>query len=172
MISSSKLVYSQKCSDRHLIEIDQTVIKYIKENFPSSRIADTSDFINYWCAFYEGKEVPYYAMSDFNGDGFNDYALMLFSNKKLDMIIINGNSSGHFTLFNLMSDSSLGLDNMISKPTLEIGFGISPPGEIYDFETDSTYNVETNSLIVYFFEKAAESYYWKDNVYIKLHSGD
>ncbi len=172
LISSSKFTFSQECSEKQIIEIDTAVKMYIEDNFPNSRIADTSDYIDDWCMFYKGKDVPYYAKSDFNGDGINDYAILLFSDIETKMIVINGTRNGNFTRFDLRSVNSESLDDLVSPPKLEIGFLVSPPGEIYDFETESTYNIKTNYLTIYCFERWAFSYYWKNNNYIEIHSAD
>ena len=166
------LVYSQECADRELIPINETAKAYIEENFKSSRIADTSNFISDWCSFYDEDEVPYYQEGDFNGDGKTDYALMLYSENNFMIVMLHNEGANKYSHHILTEEKSDGLNYMISKIELEIGFGIQPPGELYDFDTDTTINISTNSLIVYFFEKGAESYYWKDNKYNRIHSGD
>ncbi len=165
-------VFSQDCSKRELCSINENIIDYIKIHFKEYRIADTSDFVNDWCAFYQEKNVPYYQEGDYNGDTLTDYAVMLLSGSDFKIVVVQSEDNNKFSCFILTDEKSEGLTYPLLKGELEIGFGISPPGEFYDFDSDSTIKIETNTLDVIFFEKAAESYYWKNNKYLRIHTAD
>jgi hypothetical protein len=165
------LVFSQECADYTPIKINEAVITYIDANLKAFTIADTSNFVDSWCDYYDDNQVPYYQEGDFNGDSITDYAVMIYSENMFRVIMLHNEGLNKFSHHIVLEESSEVQNYKAIKIELDIGLGISPPDEYFNLKTETFFTVTTNSLDIYRLDEPIELYYWKDNQYV-LYSYD
>ncbi|MBW8003837.1 MAG: hypothetical protein FVQ80_17870, partial [Planctomycetes bacterium] len=86
---SSTSIEKDGCLDRKDIDIPLEIRQSLGKLYPHYRIAENSDFFpNYWCYFYKESDSPYFITGDFDGDGNNEFALMLTKNERTKTIIV------------------------------------------------------------------------------------
>jgi hypothetical protein len=69
-------------------KIPKNVTDYLKTNIPHWIIPDTSDYLKAWWSFHESDALPFFAITDINGDSKNDYAFILKKENELGLFIL------------------------------------------------------------------------------------
>jgi len=151
--------------------ISKSVIQQLKEKLPDWKLPEPAQWEDFWFKEYKKDGVLVnYISSDFNCDNKSDYAFLLQNqrNKQYAVWVVQSN------------DDEINVINLheFGKAEFPLQFGIEliPKGPLsyIDFENDDPkpINLKCPGVQVVFFEKGAEAYYWKNNKYESVTTGD
>jgi hypothetical protein len=68
----------------------------MKTNFPGYRVPNEHDVTDAWAAANPSGGAPYVCWGDFNGDGIQDAAMFLLSERDLRFVIFEQNKDSHY----------------------------------------------------------------------------
>jgi len=69
---------------------------YLKKQLPNYSLPKLNDYINGWEEYSNQKDLPFLCISDFNGDGVNDYAMLLLKDSiQVCLFSFHQNSNGY-----------------------------------------------------------------------------
>jgi hypothetical protein len=163
-----------KCADRKDFDIPIDIRQNVETLYPDYKIVKNSDFFdNYWCSFYSEEDSPYFKTGDFDGDGDNEFGLILSKNERTKTIIVILDRSGTHVV-------STVVDSLISlrRPKMDIkytkfGYGLRThkPDTLKTIATDSTYIFSNEFIALYFFEKGSYYYQWTGKEYKRIFFG-
>ena len=160
-IKSEKIAKKENiCID--ILSQDSTQLRItslVKDYLTGYTVPCLTDFNIEWCNFTEN-ETPYFIKSDFNGDKFDDYGILL---KKENSRIVS--------LFAIMSNERKKImkieDFRYNLPKISIVLNIQEKG-IWQSATQ-TITIPFNGITVDFFEESISfSYYWKNDKFNKF----
>jgi len=150
---------------------DFTIEQYITAALPGWHIPPSSSWEKYWYDRYKkGKNLVFRVQSDFDGNGGKDYAF-----------ILKDSADNHAVWAFLKNDSTYTkhrVYNIARLPNskLHVGLGLLKAGSYNDLNTTGPDPVKVKTgnpaIHVIFFETAAKAYYWKDNAFHLIQTGD
>ena len=129
--------------------LPESVPKTIRADFPDFRIPGQSDMKGLWATETEPGSLPYFAQGDFNGDGRQDFALVLAGQKDYSFVIFHGEADCTFSVgykTTLPFNEGITLQSVfirtIPKGEEKVIESIGPGGKAvesvrYKFETDA-----------------------------------
>jgi hypothetical protein len=88
-------------SDEHKktsLLLPDTVHELIRAKFPGFRVPDQSDMKDLWASETEPGSLAYFDQGDFNGDGRNDFALLLTKDKEYWLVIFHRQQDCTYTI--------------------------------------------------------------------------
>ncbi|MBW8049099.1 MAG: hypothetical protein FVQ77_01915 [Cytophagales bacterium] len=167
-------IEKDRCLDRKDIDVPLEIRQSLGKLYPNYRIAKNSDFFdNYWCYFYKESDSPYFITGDFDGDGNNEFALMLTKNERTKtIIVVLDKIRGQF--------QSMVVDSLVAqrKPNIDIkytkfysGLHKHKPETIKTMATDSTYIFSNEFISLDFFEKGGYYYLWTGKEFKRIGVG-
>jgi hypothetical protein len=130
--------------------------KYIDVNLPGWSIAERTDY-KIWWSFYDGRSVPFMAVTDLNDDRQADYALMVKKESALKLVILLGKGA---TFTHWIADN---FDTTFDPAAIDLTYGLTVevPGRI-DIVTPSVQSliVKSNAFNLMELENRRCVYYW------------
>lgn len=147
---------------------EQAVAGLVAENYSEARILQPVDMDEFSCGPTEGH--PGLVAGDFNGDGFEDYAVLMIvggseegkqRRKRPDIVftIFLAGSSGEFS-----SNEIARLEEWGEPPSIT-GIELRPPGQALEWaaappDERKVIELKHQSVLMYYCGKSAVIYYW------------
>jgi len=154
-------------------QLPVNVDAFIKINYPSAKYPDHEMFTTYWKYFAAdgAQNDPYFGIADYNGDGYDDYAVLLIIDSTLHLVVLNKTKS-EFEQFELYDPIK-----MNSPSDINCGIFVEPPGEFKETEAGKTREIESIGneyfgIHLKFFESSSIYFYWEDNEFKSLWTSD
>jgi len=154
------------CAGRKDTTIPNEIISLIKEDFPDYRIARNSDFFEgYWCYFYLENQSPYFVTGDFDGDEEIEYALMINKDERYSTSIILIDKTGGQLKAYTIEEREISTDIEIELRFTKYGYGLKTksPFKFKDISSDSTYDIQTEIIVLEGFEEKADYFFYYEN---------
>jgi hypothetical protein len=136
--------------------------KLIKADFPQCRLLQLKDLDHdlhqYFIAHHRSAQ-PGYINADFDGNGKEDYAVLLLCNDKkkqsIRFVVFMANKNNSYSYIKIENWSDeLSLKNLYLEST--------KPGKIKDSESGRTITTKNACFSLNLFEAASQVYYWKN----------
>jgi len=171
VLSTPIIVYSSANSIK-INKIPNILESQIKSYFPTCRPVQLSDFDKGLQEYLSGTPRsinPGYIAADFNGDGKEDYAVLLICDNKNNPNII-------FTVFMAVKDDSYSCINVHTwTGTLylkNLYLDIVKPSKIKEHDSKQLITIKNYSVLLVLFEAASQVYYWKDGKFNHIQISD
>ncbi len=141
--------------------IPKSLYDYINKNLSSYLIPELSDYIKGWEKFSYNNNLPFICMSDFNGDGLEDYAIILLKDGiEIHLFAFHTTAISSYRYYLIDSVGKLNQEN-------EIILSIEKKG-LWE-AIDESINVENDGILIDFIrESKSWAYYWDGKKYIKF----
>lgn len=140
-------------------ELPNGLYSYISTELPDFSLVKTSEYISELSNFLEKDSQPYFCRSDFDGNGQNDYAILLWENESTICIIVFNSVDNGYNYQTLECFEK-------TKGSLDIVLSTEPKGEWSSI--DETIDVPYDGILVEFLEEShSYSYYWKNDSFLK-----
>lgn len=172
-ITKSNPKASKDCALRSDVVLPEDISKYLSYLALDGRLARIRDFAPGWCHFYEDKHVPYYVEGNFDDDAFIEKAMIMTTDDgpKVNITIIDQLSDLQYTTIVLDSwGETRSLNEAPKAPQFVFGLYTKGPGELYNAETDSSFNIPRPYLALTYFEGTTVVYYWTADGYKKVNA--
>jgi len=155
-----------RCADRKDTTVSNEIMSLIKEEFPDYRIARNSDFFEgYWCYFYSENQSPYFVTGDFDGDEEIEYVLIINKDKRyFTSIILIDKIDGELKPYTI-EERIIRTDIEIEVKFTKYGYGLKTkdPFKFKDISSDSTYDIQTEIIVLEGFEEKADYFFYYEN---------
>jgi hypothetical protein len=148
------------------------VNQLIKADFPQCRILQLKDLDNDLQEYFivnHPSAHPGYVIADFDGNGKEDYALLLLCGGKkkqtirFDVLMADKNNSYSRIKIEKWSDE-LSLKNLYLE--------ITKPGKIKETDSERTITIKNDGVSLNLFEAASRVYYWKNGKFNNVQTSD
>lgn len=161
LVAFDKSVYEQK--------ISKQVLSLLKNSLPEWELPHPSLWDKFWFNSYmKNGNLVNYISGDFNCDDIIDYAFILQNKQKEIAIWVLQSEGAKFLTIKLLPIGKV--------PRIEIGIEKQKKGIISYIdpqnETMPSISLKCEAITVISFEKAAETYYWKNGHYKSIATGD
>ncbi|WP_345949257.1 hypothetical protein ABDD95_20640 [Mucilaginibacter sp. PAMB04274] len=152
--------------------ISATLKALIEEKLPGWRLPPSGSWEKYWFnAYKKADALVDYASGDFNGDGKADYALLLENENHAFIVwVLQSQHDGYKAVeLTQLNETTLPLDT---------GLELVGKGKLNHLSMDDgvdgekTMELQHPAIQVSYFEASAEIYYWKDNKFQSVTTGD
>ncbi len=150
---------NEKLSNNKRIEIPEELLMFIKQKLPYYHIPNINEYIKEWSIFYNYNylQIPYFVKGDFNGDKYEDYALLLLDTlNQLSLFAFNKKIDSDYSEFYIK--------NIGYNEKIDVGLNIYIKGEKLE-GIDGKILLHRDAFIVNIFETSSQLYYWENGEY-------
>jgi len=150
--------------------IPAPVFELLDQQLPDWKLPSPNTWEKFWFQEYKrDSSLINYTSGDFNGDDRPDYALILVNADKEFTVWVLQSEQGRYKAIKLHETTGLTLP-------IDMGLELTPKGELnyIDLDNDNPKPIQLKhpAITVAFFERAAQTYYWKDGKYESVTTGD
>lgn len=165
IVSYDSIIYKQY--------ISQGTMDLINQKLPDWYLVAPNNWDQFWFKEYKkDRSLVNYMAGDFNCDQKQDYALVLADRKNELAVWVLQSDGKDYKSIKLHDLGKTGIP-------LEVGIEIVPEGNLNYIVVDEddedgvkSIELECPGIQVMFFEKSAVTYYWKNEKYHELQTGD
>jgi hypothetical protein len=148
--------------NHHTTVLPQTLVAYLKTNFPQWQIVSKADYSKTWWSFYDSSDNPCWARTDINDDRLADYALWLKKDNMLRFVIFTGTASHSFAHYTA-NDINVAF-NEKEHNNLTMGVAVAPPAQIdVAYPRIQSLLLKSNGFALMELEERTRIFYWKND---------
>jgi hypothetical protein len=140
--------------------LPESVQETIRSTFAGLAVPGASDMKGLWATETKPGSLPYFAEGDFNGDGRQDFAVVLSNEKEFWLVIFHGQAECSFTVGHKIGGYT-------GIPLQSVFLRTIPKGqeEVITGSETSRYKFETDALEMTIVDRGIAVYYWKNGRY-------
>lgn len=159
--------YTRSAYQQYITTQVQTLLTNL---LPDWHMPDPAAWEKYWFDQYKSDtSLVNFARADFNGDHRPDYALILQSSQNKLAVWVFQSENNTYRPFKLTEMKT-------AKPPIQMGLELRRPG-IFDYTDAETGRAKTMTspypaISVLWFETSSETFYWSNNRYRSVFTGD
>ncbi len=154
-------------------QLPKNIEALIGTKYPTSTYPSHEMYSTYWkwMADEEAENDPYFGIADFNGDGIDDYAILLIIDSTLRLVVLNSDELG-FDVFELYKPIK-----MYSQSRIDCGIFVESPGDFMETKAGrkrelKTVKNENFGIRLKFFETSSMYFYWEKHRFKHLWVSD